>query len=95
MRHRIVRRPAREVRPVAVFRVCQAEAVELPARDQIDHAAGRAQGWADADADVRAWVDTIVHTLHGVDDLVGVYLHGSLAMSSFSGPRATSTCSSS
>jgi predicted nucleotidyltransferase len=62
--------------------------VELPERDQIDHAPGRAQGWTDVDADVRAWVDAIVDTLHEVDGLLGVYLHGSLAMGSFFRPKS-------
>jgi streptomycin 3"-adenylyltransferase len=46
---------------------------------------GRAQSWATCDADIRAWVERVItavrYELRG--DLVGIYLHGSLATGCF------------
>jgi predicted nucleotidyltransferase len=46
---------------------------------------GRPQSWTTCDADIRSWVERVVsavrYELRG--DLVGVYLHGSLATGSF------------
>jgi streptomycin 3"-adenylyltransferase len=47
-------------------------------------------GWVDASSDVRAQVERLVVLLraHVGDDLVGIYLHGSLAMGCFNPARA-------
>jgi GNAT superfamily N-acetyltransferase len=54
------------------------------------HVAGRPQSWLDADRDVCAWVNSIVSSLADSlgSNLLGVYLHGSLAMGSYYRPKS-------
>jgi streptomycin 3"-adenylyltransferase len=61
--------------------------VPLPAREEIDHASARPQGWAGADEDLREWVLAIVDRL-GQIAASAVLLHGSLAMGSFFRPKS-------
>lgn len=54
------------------------------------HSPARAQSWSTANEDIRAWVDGIVDALRREmrDELVGVYLHGSLAMGCYYRPKS-------
>ena len=61
--------------------------MSLVAREDIDHTAGRPQGWIDADEDLRAWVGAVVDRLAQLDGAT-VLLHGSLAMGSFFRPKS-------
>ena len=56
----------------------------------MEQAAGRAQRWENADADVRAWVEKVVAALREElgASLVGVYLHGSLAAGCYRRPKS-------
>ncbi|MDH4278258.1 MAG: DUF4111 domain-containing protein [Acidimicrobiia bacterium] len=60
----------------------------LPSRESIDHTPGRSQQWADVDEDIEEWTNRIVERLGHLDDVVGVYLHGSLAMGGFYRPKS-------
>ena len=62
--------------------------MSLPARSEIDHTAGRPQGWDDADWDLRRWVEDVVDRLWELRGVVGVYLHGSLATGTFFRPKS-------
>lgn len=61
--------------------------MSLPARDEIDHAPARPQGWTGVDPDLRRWVEAIVDRLAQLD-ASSVLLHGSLAMGSFFRPKS-------
>lgn len=63
------------------------EGVPLLARDEIDHTAGRPQGWHGADEDLREWVEAIVDRLKQMEG-AAMFLHGSLAMGSFFRPKS-------
>lgn len=57
----------------------------------VDHRPGRPQKWpAEVDADIVEWVQSIVVDVSDVlgDELVGVYLHGSLAMGCYYRPKS-------
>lgn len=62
----------------------------MSSAEPISHEPARAQRWPDVDQDVDAWVAEVVAAISGVlaDELVGVYLHGSLAMGSFHRPKS-------
>ena len=62
--------------------------VTLPPRELVDHTPGRPQRWPDVDRDIKEWSDEIVARLGVLRDLVGVYLHGSLAMGGFYRPKS-------
>lgn len=62
--------------------------VRLPCRESIDHTPGRSQQWSDVDEDIEEWTDRIVERLVQLDDVAGVYLHGSLAMGGFYRPKS-------
>ncbi len=62
--------------------------MHLPSRESVDHTAGRSQRWHDVDDDIGDWVDLVVERLLRLDDVVGVYLHGSLAMGGFRRPKS-------
>jgi streptomycin 3"-adenylyltransferase len=62
--------------------------VGLAPRESIDHSPGRSQQWANVDADIADWTGNIVERLGQLEDLVGVYLHGSLAMGGFHRPKS-------
>ena len=49
-----------------------------------------AQSWTECDEDVRAFVDSVVNVFRSElgDNLVCVYLHGSLAMGSYYRPKS-------
>jgi hypothetical protein len=54
------------------------------------HVPARPQSWSSADPDIAAWVEGIVAALADelADELVDVYLHGSLAMGSYHRPKS-------
>ncbi len=60
----------------------------LPPRESVDHTPGRSQRWADVDEDIEQWTNLIVERLRQLNELVGVYLHGSLAMGGFYRPKS-------
>ena len=62
--------------------------VKLPPRDLVDHTPGRPQQWPDVDGDIKEWTDQIIERLGLLRGVVGVYLHGSLAMGGFYRPKS-------
>lgn len=63
-------------------------AVTLPPRESIDHTPGGPQRWPDVDGDINEWTTDIIERLGQLPGLVGVYLHGSLAMGGFYRPKS-------
>lgn len=59
-------------------------------RDEVSHEPARPQAWPDADDDIAVWVHDVASAIVDVlaEVVVGVYLHGSLAMGSFYRPKS-------
>ena len=60
----------------------------FPPRDLVDHTPGRPQQWPDVDGDIKESTDQIIERLGLLRGVVGVYLHGSLAMGGFYRPKS-------
>jgi predicted nucleotidyltransferase len=62
----------------------------VPGISSVNHLTGHPQRWPEVDADIGGWVEWIlaeVATALG-EELVGVYLHGSLAMGCYYRPKS-------
>jgi len=60
----------------------------LPAREVIDHTAGRPQGWPRVDEDLSDWVELIATRFGQLEGVAAVFLHGSLSTGSFFRPKS-------
>ncbi len=61
---------------------------DLPPRTDVDHTPGRAQHWSDVDADLGAWIRSVVEVTTRLPGHRSTILHGSLSTGTFVRPKS-------